>query len=245
MNGRQKTCLIALPQSPLGNPAAADSDDLYELIIQPTLAEFGFQLLRADGLGQSGVISSDIVGLLRDADLCVLDLTGGAPSILYALGRRHESGKSSLVLIRRDQPLPIDVPGTMALAYDLSSPRTARDSALALRQHVAQLATTGPRTLDAVVSLGSLAAALARIERRLDGLAQPVTPPVTPPTARPADSIAPRLSVSSADAQRTLVGPAEFPLRRAADHSDGHTSGSTRTRGGDCGRNRHRRSDGR
>lgn len=85
------------------------ADETFELIIQPALAGFDMIVERADQIrGIEDTITAEMVERIQQSDLCVVDLSGNNPNVMYECGRRHETGKP-VVMITRDERLPFDV----------------------------------------------------------------------------------------------------------------------------------------
>ncbi len=165
-----KTCFLICPIGEEGSEIRKSSDDLMDLIIIPALEKFDFDVVRADRIPRPSVITTDIIQLVQNAELCIIDLTGSNPNVFYECGRRHETGKPFIQLIRKGEKMPFDVSGIRTIIYDFSTVRTAHEAIKEIQNYVAELSTSdfSPRT--AGESLSSLASAIRRIERKLDGI---------------------------------------------------------------------------
>jgi hypothetical protein len=93
---------------------------LIKYIIAPALQPLGFDPpVRADGLPTPGVITHQVVELLRDADLVVADLTDGNPNVFYELAARHAFQKPVVHVIQDGGEIPFDLLTTRTVFYDL------------------------------------------------------------------------------------------------------------------------------
>lgn len=170
-----KTCFVISPIGEPGSPAREAADDLLDLLVLPALSRFDFDVVRADKIPRPGVITNDIVELIQTAELCIIDLTGHNPNVYYECGRRHETGKPFIQLIRRGETLPFDVAGIRTINYDLSSARTAHECVGEIQSYVAVVEGAGYGPRQSGASIAALSQAIDRLERKVDRIATPVT----------------------------------------------------------------------
>lgn len=166
------TCFVI---SPIGKPdsdARRNANDFLELLVEPALATFDFDVVRADKINRPSMIMADIIRPMQEAELCVVDLTGNNPNVFYECGRRHESGRPSIQMVSKSTEisLPFDVAGIRTIVYDLSSPRSTNQSQAVLREYVQQFADSGFKTATSGESLTSIAHGIERIERKVGQL---------------------------------------------------------------------------
>ncbi|NOH04198.1 MAG: hypothetical protein HND47_20605 [Chloroflexi bacterium] len=164
----EKTCFLICPIGDEGSDIRKAADDLMDLIVIPALEKFDFEVVRADKIPRPSLITSDIIQLVQNAELCIIDLTGSNPNVFYECGRRHETGKPFIQLINKGERLPFDVSGIRTIPYDLSSVRTAHATIKEIQTYVSELSTSDFSPGTAGESLSSLASAVQRIERKLD-----------------------------------------------------------------------------
>ena len=171
MEKQDRTCFLVSPIGDPGSDVRQAADDLYDLIIVPSLKMFGLTVVRADMIPSPSIITNDIVQLVQQSELCVIDLTGSNPNVFYECGRRHETGKPFIQLIKKGESLPFDVQGIRTIEYDLTTARSVHDTIGTVQQFVAELEKGfGPGTRG--VSLISISEILQRIERKIEhGLA--------------------------------------------------------------------------
>ena len=166
-----KTCFLICPIGDEGSDIRKTADDLMDLIVIPALERFDFEVIRADKIPRPSVITTDIIQLVQNAALCIIDLTGSNPNVFYESGRRHETGRPFIQLIRKGERLPFDVSGIRTIQYDLSTVRSAHDTIKEIQNYVSELSTSDFSATTAGESLSSLASAIQRIERKLDSVA--------------------------------------------------------------------------
>jgi hypothetical protein len=165
-----KTCFVICPIGDEGTEVRQFADDLFDLVLEPALEPFGFELLRADRIPGSGVITSEIIELVQGAQLCIIDISASNPNVFYEAGRRHETGLPFVQMIRRGEPIPFDLAGIRTLPYDLATPRAARDAIDELRRYVTEFEKVGYSGGQTGISISTLAQVVDRIERKLDRL---------------------------------------------------------------------------
>ncbi len=102
----KKTCFVISPIGEDGSDVRQFADDIFELLIQPALKTFNFEIVRADKIPHASTITSDIIQLVQNAELCIIDLTNHNPNVFYECGRRHETGKPFIQLIKKGEKLP-------------------------------------------------------------------------------------------------------------------------------------------
>jgi tetratricopeptide (TPR) repeat protein len=163
-----KTCFVISPIGEEGSEARQAADDLFELILNPSLSRFDFSVVRADRIPGSGVITTEVIDLVQGAELCVMDLSGHNANVFYECGRRHENGKPFVQMIAKGERIPFDLAGIRTIFFDLVSPRTVRQAADELERYVEEFEAEGYPSVSSGASLSSLSTALHRLENKLD-----------------------------------------------------------------------------
>lgn len=164
----QKTCFIISPIGPDDSDIRKHANDFLELLVEPALMPFDFTIVRADKIARPSIITTDIVTLVQQADLCLVDLTLHNPNVFYECGRRHETGRPVIHLIRKGETLPFDVAGIRTIIYDLSDPRTTLASVKQVQDFIREFEKGSYGTAATAASLAGVADTLSRIERSLD-----------------------------------------------------------------------------
>lgn len=164
----KKTCFLISPIGEAGSDVRTAADDLFDLIIVPALDVFQFGVVRADKIPSASVITNDIIQYVQQSELCVIDLTGSNANVFYECGRRHETGKPFIQLIRKGEKLPFDVAGIRTIEYDLSTPRSVHEVVTTIQSFVKELDAQGFDAASSGASLTTIANTLQRIERKLD-----------------------------------------------------------------------------
>ena len=108
---KEKICFVISPIGDKDSDIRKHADAFLKLLVEPALGEFGFNVVRADQIATSSVITNDIVEYVQQSELCLVDLTFHNPNVFYECGRRHENGKPTIQLIKNGEQLPFDVAG--------------------------------------------------------------------------------------------------------------------------------------
>lgn len=136
-----KLCFVI---GPIGSHKSEDrvhADTLLKKIIKPTFAKHFtiFNVERADEISRPGLIDSQVITHLIEADLVVADLTGRNANAFYELGIRHMLQKPVIHLYRRGDVIPADIAPYRAIEFSDSDKWEIRDAKQALRRAVSEV----------------------------------------------------------------------------------------------------------
>jgi len=126
-------------------PFSAKFDEVYRLLISPAVTQSGLSVLRADEMSTSGFIVEQIRTAIQQSRLCIADITGANPNVMWEVGFAS-SGKKPLILIAESSSkLPFDIAHQRVLIYgnDLDTARFALEEMIfgALSQDQLRTAT--------------------------------------------------------------------------------------------------------
>ena len=159
--------------SPIGLPDSdvrRNADDLLEFIIKPALEIFDIQVVRGDQRSEASQIDVDVIQMVQDAQLCICDVTGLNPNVMYELGRRDETMKDVIVMKRLGEKLPVDLGSRRCIEYDLSTPRSAKEAQEQIRSFVEPMVQRGFDSSGRAATLRDIVTVLDRMERKMDAL---------------------------------------------------------------------------
>lgn len=106
----KKLCFVVGPIGAAGSDIRIHADWLLKGIIQPVFGEFpDFQVKRADEDARPGMITSQIISDLLDAELVIADLSSLNPNAFYEIGIRHMVQKPIIHMQLEGEMLPFDV----------------------------------------------------------------------------------------------------------------------------------------
>jgi hypothetical protein len=128
-NEQEKVCFAVTPIGGEGSEIRRRSDQVLKYIIEPVMANLGYEVVRADRISQPGMITHQVVEHLIDDALVVADLTGSNPNVFYELGIRHATRKPIVTMIEAGERIPFDVNQSRTIQFtykDLDSVDTCK-----------------------------------------------------------------------------------------------------------------------
>ncbi len=180
---KTKTCFMISPIGDEGTDVRREADNLL-WIAQKALEKYNFRVVRVDQLPRPTVITNEIIQLIQESELCIIVLTGENPNVFYEAGRRHETGKPFIQLIRKGERLPFDVAGIRTIIYnEIDTLRGASKLIEDIQRYVEEFEKAGYSSTGTGVSLSTIAATLDRIERKISQL-MILGPSLQTPTSR-------------------------------------------------------------
>ncbi len=111
-------CFVISPIGEEGTEVRRRADQVLKHVIEPSLAECGFEAVRADKMPEPGMITSQVIQHIVDAPLVIADLTGSNPNVFYELAIRHAIRKPLVQLIQKGEKIPFDVAGMRTIPID-------------------------------------------------------------------------------------------------------------------------------
>lgn len=94
------------------------ADLFMSALIQPALQELGLTVVRADQIGEPGMITSQILEYLKRSKLAVADMSYLNPNVFYEVALRHAQRLPVVQIIRKADKLPFDVNQTRTITID-------------------------------------------------------------------------------------------------------------------------------
>lgn len=195
---KKKTCFIIGPIGKPGSQIRQDADDLLDMIIRPALEIYDFKVIRGDHKAMPNQIDVDVIKSVQEADLCIVDLTGLNPNVLYEFGRRDETGKPVILLKQPNQELPVDIATRRCIEFDLNTRHGPRDAVKAIRSFVEPMIEAGFESETSATSLREIADTLMRLERKLDKLQSTGTSTAAATVTAPAGQLPEGLNANQA-----------------------------------------------
>jgi len=112
------TCFYISPIGKEGSEQRKHSDLFLNSIIEPALKEFGLKVVRADKIGETGMITSQILEHILKSKLVIVDLSFHNPNAFYELAIRHACKLPIVQIIRTGDTIPFDVNQIRTIAID-------------------------------------------------------------------------------------------------------------------------------
>lgn len=162
------TCFVISPIGDEGSDIRQHADDLFEMVIGTALQKYDFDIIRADRLSTITSITSEIIKLIQEADLCIVDITGQNANVMYECGRRHETGKPTILMAKNGEKLPFDINIMRTIFFELDTPRNVHKAMFTLQDFVDKIYKEGFSSNASGESLSTVIEVLNRIERKVN-----------------------------------------------------------------------------
>ena len=123
MEQEKKTIFFVCPIGDKESDIRKNSDAVFRVIehIIKNNEEFsGRDVVRADKIASAGRITMQIYHQLRTSDICIVDLTGLNPNVLYELGIRQALLKPYVLIAKKGTTLPFDLHDARTFFYETS-----------------------------------------------------------------------------------------------------------------------------
>lgn len=133
-----QTCFFVTPLGDEGSEQRKHADLILKYVLNPVAKEFGLQVVRADKIERSGLITQQIFEQLVRARLCVVDMSFNNPNVFYELGVRHTCKLPTVQLIRKGDKIPFDVAQGHTIQIDTADPYTIIDRVASARNELSQ-----------------------------------------------------------------------------------------------------------
>jgi hypothetical protein len=116
-HSRKKACFVIMPFRPDFDPVLA--------AIRDAVQRIGLGCTRLDDLKHGEQISADMAAGIAESALCIADLTGSNPNVMWEAGYAMAHKRPMVLLSQSTRDLPFDLKGYHVNEYDLSQGCTA------------------------------------------------------------------------------------------------------------------------
>lgn len=140
---KDRVCFVIGPIGEEGTEIRKRADQLFNHVIEPTVAELGYSAKRADRLPRSSIITNDIINLLTDSELVIADLTGRNENVYYELAIRHGLRKPFIHICEEPVHLPFDVQGVRAIGININDLDSVDSAKKKLKQYIQSIESGG------------------------------------------------------------------------------------------------------
>ena len=109
--------------TPIGQPHSVErkrSDWLFNSVVHPSSQKNGLSAKRGDTISDSAMIGTNMFRAISESRVCVADLTGLNPNVLYEIGIRHCLSLPIIHIAQIGTELPFDTVSHFTHFYDLS-----------------------------------------------------------------------------------------------------------------------------
>ena len=114
------TCFYITPIGAEDSEARKHSDLFMKSLIEPAMAELNLSVVRADKIGNPGMITTNIIEHLKLSRLVIADLSLLNPNVFYEMALRHACRLPIVQIIRKADRLPFDVNQVNSIIIDTS-----------------------------------------------------------------------------------------------------------------------------
>lgn len=148
----QKICFYITPIGSEDSLERKHSDLFMSSLVQPALEELGLTVIRADQIGEPGMITTQVLEYLKRSRLAIADLSYLNPNVFYEVALRHALRLPVVQLIRKADRLPFDVNQSRTLVFDTSDIYSLVPK---LQTYRAEIANQARKALDDPESVGN------------------------------------------------------------------------------------------
>lgn len=110
--------------TPIGAADSAErrrADFIFNLVVLPACEANDLTPERADLMSASAMIGTNIFRAISEAPVCIADLTGLNPNVLYEIGVRHALAKPIIHIAQNGTKLPFDTAAHLTHFYELET----------------------------------------------------------------------------------------------------------------------------
>jgi len=113
-----KNCFVI---SPIGSPESDTrkrSDQVLNYVIKHACKKFNYNVIRADLISKSGMITTQIIQHILEDTMVIADLTDTNPNVFYELAIRHGTQKPFIQINDSNTKIPFDTLGLRTIHFD-------------------------------------------------------------------------------------------------------------------------------
>ena len=114
----QKVCFYITPIGSDDSDERKHSDLFLSSLIEPALSGFDLEVVRADKIGEPGMITSQVLEHILRAKLIIVDLSFHNPNVFYEMAIRHATKLPIIQICRKSDRLPFDVNQVRTISVD-------------------------------------------------------------------------------------------------------------------------------
>lgn len=107
--------------SPIGEDSSEErkhADLILGSFVEPAMEKLGLRVVRADHIGEPGMITSQIIEHIKKSKLTIVDLSYLNANVFYEMALRHSLRLPTVQLIRKKDKIPFDVAQLRTVVID-------------------------------------------------------------------------------------------------------------------------------
>lgn len=136
----KQVCFYITPIGHEDSEQRKHADLFTSSLVQPALDELGMTVVRADKIGDPGMITSQVIEYLKRSRLAIADLSYLNPNVFYEVALRHALRLPVVQIIRKSDRLPFDVNQSRTLVFDTTDTYTLVPKLQTYRSEIANQA---------------------------------------------------------------------------------------------------------
>ncbi|MBW4481262.1 MAG: hypothetical protein KME14_01840 [Tildeniella torsiva UHER 1998/13D] len=111
-------CFYITPIGTEDSEERKHSDLFLSSLVEPAVSELNLRVVRADKIGQQGLITAQIIEHVKSSRLVIIDLSFLNPNVFYEMALRHACRMPVVHIIRKADPIPFDVSQSRCIVID-------------------------------------------------------------------------------------------------------------------------------
>jgi hypothetical protein len=147
-----KICFYITPIGSDDSVERKHADLFMSSLVEPALEELGLKVIRADKIGEPGMITTQVLEYLKRSRLAIADLSYLNPNVFYEVALRHALRLPIVQVIRKADRLPFDVNQSRTLTFDTTDIYTLIPK---LQTYRAEIANQARKALEDPESVGN------------------------------------------------------------------------------------------
>jgi hypothetical protein len=151
-NGWAKKCFYITPIGKEGSEERKHADLFMACLIQPAIEPLGLEVIRADQIGDPGMIATHVIQHLRHCGLAIADMSHRNPNVFYEMALRHAAKLPLVQLIRKSDDLPFDINQVRSVVVDTTDIYSLVPK---LQVYISEIQTQARRALEDPSAVGN------------------------------------------------------------------------------------------
>lgn len=111
-------CFYITPIGEEDSEPRKHSDLFLSSLVEPAVSELNLRVVRADQIGQQGLITAQIIEHVKRSRLVIVDLSFLNPNVFYEMALRHACKLPIVHIIRKADQIPFDVSQSRCIIID-------------------------------------------------------------------------------------------------------------------------------
>jgi len=150
---KEKTCFVIAPIGEEKTSIRKRSDQVLIHIITPAVTTCGYSApIRSDKISNPGMITTQVIQQIIEADLVIADLSYHNPNVFYELSLRHALKKPVVQIIKEGDKIPFDVTTQRTIQFNHEDLDSSKDCEKELIRQIRSV-EKDPSCVDSPISM--------------------------------------------------------------------------------------------